>query len=380
MSRLAQWMLRGSQIDHDRGFRAAVRSSAAVVLAAMLGGASTSAAATLEDFEACNEKAGNCFEENQEPGCNDPECCKLVCSIDSFCCTNSWDLACVQFAESECEPPSPCPGEGSCFEPHEGVGCDDETCCALICIIDSFCCSVAWDEQCAALAGAFCDARPCTLPPLTDELFEEEPCDERTNDGCTLPEAAVAPISCGNVIRGTAFAGTPRDTDWYELTIDQQREVTWRITSEFPAQLLLIEGTCEHALTVVAEAYGGDCTPATLSVCLDPGRYYLFVAPGAEEGFIRGAAPCPFDPKKNPDKDPPFAFWGFEYIAEATCGSCDPSDPADLNGDGVVNVLDLLILLGQWGDCPTGEACLPDLNGDETVNVLDMLVLIGAWG
>jgi len=49
----------------------------------------------------------------------------------------------------------------------------------------------------------------------------------------------------------------------------------------------------------------------------------------------------------------------------------------DLNGDGVVNVSDLLILLGAWGSCPD---CDEDLNGDDVVNVSDLLILLGNWG
>jgi hypothetical protein len=33
-------------------------------------------------------------------------------------------------------------------------------------------------------------------------------------------------------------------------------------------------------------------------------------------------------------------------------GPCEDECPADLNGDGVVNTADLLILLAAWGDCP----------------------------
>lgn len=52
----------------------------------------------------------------------------------------------------------------------------------------------------------------------------------------------------------------------------------------------------------------------------------------------------------------------------------------DLNGDGVVNVSDLLILFGAWGACPRSGACPADLNGDGFVNVSDLLILLGNWG
>lgn len=52
-------------------------------------------------------------------------------------------------------------------------------------------------------------------------------------------------------------------------------------------------------------------------------------------------------------------------------------DFADLNCDGAVDVLDLLILLGSWGSC---SGCDADLNGDNVVDVLDLLILLGNWG
>jgi hypothetical protein len=54
-----------------------------------------------------------------------------------------------------------------------------------------------------------------------------------------------------------------------------------------------------------------------------------------------------------------------------------PTCPADFNGDGVVNVGDLLILFDAWGSCP---GCPEDLNGDDVVNVADLLILFDAWG
>ena len=50
---------------------------------------------------------------------------------------------------------------------------------------------------------------------------------------------------------------------------------------------------------------------------------------------------------------------------------------ADIDGDGEVNVVDLLILIGAWGPCP---GCDADLDDDSEVNVGDLLILIGAWG
>lgn len=51
----------------------------------------------------------------------------------------------------------------------------------------------------------------------------------------------------------------------------------------------------------------------------------------------------------------------------------------DLNGDGVVGVVDLLILLGSWGPCAKG-CCSADLDLDGTVGVADLLILLANWG
>jgi hypothetical protein len=56
--------------------------------------------------------------------------------------------------------------------------------------------------------------------------------------------------------------------------------------------------------------------------------------------------------------------------------------PADTNNDNLVNVTDLLAVIGAWGTCagcpPT--LCAADINEDCSINVTDLLAVIGAWG
>ena len=52
----------------------------------------------------------------------------------------------------------------------------------------------------------------------------------------------------------------------------------------------------------------------------------------------------------------------------------------DLDGDCIVGVPDLLILLGNWGRCSPDEKCTADLNGDGLVGVIDLLLLLSNWG
>ena len=57
--------------------------------------------------------------------------------------------------------------------------------------------------------------------------------------------------------------------------------------------------------------------------------------------------------------------------------------PGDINGDGNVNVTDLLIVINNWGACGNPNSCPADVapapNGDDTVNVLDLLMVINNW-
>jgi hypothetical protein len=56
--------------------------------------------------------------------------------------------------------------------------------------------------------------------------------------------------------------------------------------------------------------------------------------------------------------------------------SCDDGCPADVDGSGTVDVVDLLAVLAAWGDDGVPE----DVNGDGVVDVLDLLDVLAAWG
>ena len=49
----------------------------------------------------------------------------------------------------------------------------------------------------------------------------------------------------------------------------------------------------------------------------------------------------------------------------------------DVNGDGIVNVSDLLAVIEAWGPC--SFSCPEDLNGDGVIDVVDLLAVIAAW-
>ena len=61
------------------------------------------------------------------------------------------------------------------------------------------------------------------------------------------------------------------------------------------------------------------------------------------------------------------------YLKTEPVKTDEVANPADLNSDGTVNVLDLIVIANALG------ADAPDLNGDGTVNVLDLIVVAQAF-
>ncbi|MSR41855.1 MAG: hypothetical protein EXS10_08160 [Phycisphaerales bacterium] len=55
--------------------------------------------------------------------------------------------------------------------------------------------------------------------------------------------------------------------------------------------------------------------------------------------------------------------------------SAPPLNPADLNGDGVVDGADLAMLLNNWGGTGVG-----DVDGSGIVDAADIAALLNAWG
>lgn len=68
---------------------------------------------------------------------------------------------------------------------------------------------------------------------------------------------------------------------------------------------------------------------------------------------------------------------GFLYII----GPSEEPTPADVNGDGLVGVQDLLEIIGSWGQCPSmPEPCQADFAAPlMTVGVPELLENLGSW-
>jgi subtilisin family serine protease len=70
-----------------------------------------------------------------------------------------------------------------------------------------------------------------------------------------------------------------------------------------------------------------------------------------------------------------YGFVNAKAAVDAVDGgtTCD----GDANGDGVVDVADILLVIKQYGPCP---GCSGDFDGDDVVGVNDILILIAAYG
>jgi hypothetical protein len=66
--------------------------------------------------------------------------------------------------------------------------------------------------------------------------------------------------------------------------------------------------------------------------------------------------------------------FGARVNADGSLGPPPASNPADLDGDGVINAADLALLLSNWGASGVG-----DIDGDGTVGAADLSALLAAW-
>ena len=75
-----------------------------------------------------------------------------------------------------------------------------------------------------------------------------------------------------------------------------------------------------------------------------------------------------------------YSFNLVDAVTDGTVLSMIVPDPADLNADGLVGIVDFLILLGAWGPCADCDSCPADFDGNCAVGLPDLLELLSRWG
>ena len=109
------------------------------------------------------EFTGPCGQVHPRPFCGNTACCEAVCTVDPFCCEVTWDSLCVSRAQFLCNNGEGGCGEatsGSCYAQHQNPYCDDPVCCALVCMTNPDCCDISWDASCVLAALKTC-VDPC---------------------------------------------------------------------------------------------------------------------------------------------------------------------------------------------------------------------------
>jgi hypothetical protein len=179
------------------------------------------------------------------------------------------------------------------------------------CYFDGTCAQVASEAECIdgmfLGLGVTCDLCPCMSPCPAGAIAEQEACGETANDGCNIDPSIFEPIACGDVICGTY---TAEDHDWYEIVVSAQSVLTWTVVAESRTRTGFIEQVvpgvpgCDNTTGYIAPfVYLGPCEEGTLSMLVEPGTYYAYVA-------HRSLAAPPCD-----------TFTGTHYVASLTCNA-----------------------------------------------------------
>ncbi len=118
---------------------------------------------------------------------------------------------------------------------------------------------------------------PFECPP--GAIAENEACGDDTNGGCNMATPAFEAVNCGDTICGTAWAdGGSRDTDWYELTLYAQIDLTITASANFEFIVGPVD-TSDCALASAIDPYviGAPNTVESVTKTVGPGKYWIFM-------------------------------------------------------------------------------------------------------
>ena len=345
-----------------------------------------------------DEGAGDCCEATGSPACSDATCCEIVCAADAFCCETTWDGLCADMAlelcGDLCSPPPVCgdKGAGDCCEATGSPACDDATCCEKVCFFDVFCCEVEWDSICAGEAADLCGE-------LCDDPLPNDCCQANDTPGCDDPKCEVVvcgadPMCCDVVwdqacaeaaerLCGDLCAGPacPGDGDCCEPT-----------------------GTpgCDdvECCTTVCEADAFCCDVEWDAICADVASSAcgeLCDGPGGCREDIDGNGAVDVEDLVSLILDWDCGGGGGPCVGDGDCCTANGTPGCeDAACCGAVCAIDVFCCDVEWdalcadqaeatceicaGSAGPGDDCIGDVNNDGQTDVEDLVAVILAWG
>jgi len=125
---------------------------------------------------------------------------------------------------------------------------------------------------------------PCDITCIGDD--EVEQCGEDLNGGCNSDPEVFDTIACGQQICGTIWADDgARDTDWYQLQVDETSYLQMTQEAEMPAAVFLGPGAdCPISFTTVA--WAADCEAFTWQYIDFDTQEQIPVNPGETITFV----------------------------------------------------------------------------------------------
>jgi hypothetical protein len=320
---------------------------------------------------------GSCLVERlEQPSCSDAACCGAVCRIDAFCCDVAWDSYCVGTAFGACDLCG-VPGAGSCLAPHATPSCDDEPCCRDVCTLDPACCTTAWDAGCAIAAASLCadcdepragsclsphanpacnEANCCASVCMTDttccEVAWDEDCARLAIELCT---------TCG--VPGTGACTVPHDLPSCS-------------DAACCAIVCLVDPHC------CEETWDASCAGAAVEACVETcgGPLAGSCCDEHPNPFCRDLECCDLVCASEPSCCLDTWDKWCTFVAWSLCDSCCPTCRGDFDGDAQIDAVDLTMLLANWGTPTGGLECGFDLTADFHVDAADLATLLARWG
>jgi len=196
---------------------------------------------------------------------------------------------------------------------------------------------------------------PASLPPENNVCDEPELAVFGTQEYSTENAETTGPAHPGSDCLVEGGNQVFQDV-WYAFPFGCEGEVTFSLCSNtnFDSRIAVYDMQCPTENDVPIACNDNACGVRSSVTVQSDGSQTFFIRIGGAEGATGSG------------------------ILEITCE--ETPCPADIAGDdGVVNVSDLLSLLGAWGPCGSGS-CEQDLDDSGTVDVSDLLELLGEWG